>query len=78
MNEKQKEAVNALNRLRGDMTEEEYFMLMDFITSPQVTYVPITPAPQPLEPFYDWKVTCGTTTTLQSPSVSTSGRRNTA
>jgi len=64
MNEKQKEAINALNRLRGDMSEEEYFLLMDFITAPQATYVPtVVPVPQPLEPYYDWKTTCDTTTT---------------
>ena len=68
MNEKQKEAINALNRLRGDMSEEEYFLLMDFVTASQQIYVPMpAPAPQPLQPYYgdwrDWQVTCKTTTT---------------
>ena len=68
MNEKQKAAVNVLNRLKDGMTEDEYFLLMDFITAPQATYVPtVVPAPQPLQPYYgdwrDWQVTCKTTTT---------------
>lgn len=52
MSERQKEAISLLNRLKDGMTEEEYFLLMDFVMAPQQIYVPMpTPVPQPLEPF---------------------------
>lgn len=54
MTDKQKQAVELLNRLHGHgpkagelLTDEEYYFLLDFIIGeqpqPQITYVPYTP-----------------------------------
>lgn len=68
MTDKQKEAVELLNSIRGKkdsdgeqvMNAEEYLTLLEFIIGeqPQITYVPYTPdiTPhwpyQPLQPYY--------------------------
>lgn len=43
MTEKQKQAISLLNRLKDNMSEEEYFLLLDFIVSNNPVYVPSYP-----------------------------------
>ena len=60
MTDKQKQAVKLLNKLwnanGGIMTlsEDEYFLLMDFVVNgPQLEYIPFTQTPpQPIDPIY--------------------------
>ena len=64
MTDKQKQAVELLNRLHGQgpkadelITDEEYYFLLDFIIGEQpqqqITYVPYTPDITPLlHPYY--------------------------
>ena len=72
MTDQQKEAIKILNRVKGSMTNEEYFMLLEFIVEKQteIHYVPqptipgITPD---IRPYYGdngdmtppYHVTCG-------------------
>lgn len=67
MTDKQIQAVKLLNKLRNEngdviiLSEDEYFLLMDFVVNePQLTYIPFTPTPQPIDPIYGnfGKVTC--------------------
>ena len=65
MTEKQKQAISLLNKLKDKITEEEYFMLLDFIVeNNNVTYVPTYPT----YPYITWDtkpipVTCNKSTT---------------
>ena len=69
MTDKQKQAVKLLNKLwnaNGEimtLSEDEYFLLMDFVVNaPQIEYIPFTQTPpQPLDPIYGkfGEVTCG-------------------
>lgn len=76
MTEKQRQAIQVLNRIRNlyriraneALTEEEYFLLLDFIVSNNPVYVPSYPT----YPYITWDskpipVTCGT------DNISTSG-----
>lgn len=68
MTEKQKEAVKLLNNLRycgQSLTDDEYFLLMDFVLAEkkqQVTYIPYVQPSTPLQPYYTgtdpYRVTC--------------------
>ena len=59
INEQQKQAIAVLNRLHGQgpnadflLTDEEYFMLMEYVLQekPQIQFVPYEP--QPITPLY--------------------------
>lgn len=71
MTEKQKQAISLLNKLKENITEEEYFLLLDFIVEHNgITYIPTYPT-YPTYPYITWTtepipVTCykSTTTTL--------------
>ena len=69
MTEKQKQAISLINRLKENMSEEEYFLLLEFVIGNSVpTYVPYYPT----YPYitYDSKpipVTC------TADNISTSG-----
>lgn len=78
MTEKQKQAIQVLNRIRDlcgiraneALTEEEYFLLLDFIVGNNPIYVPSYPTyPNPYITWYSKPipVTCNT------DNVSTSG-----
>ena len=61
MTEKQKQAISLLNRLKDNMSEEEYFLLLDFIVISNPVYVPSYPT----YPYITWDskpipLTCGT------------------
>lgn len=78
MTEEQKRAINALNRMREsmttkDLTEEEYFLLMDFIVKEPTTKIEYVPQPTipwttpDIRPYYGstgdplqppYKITC--------------------
>ena len=71
MTDKQKQAVELLNYIRGKkdsegecvMSAEEYLTLLDFIVGEQhqVTYIPYTPdltPQQPLTPYYQQTIPC--------------------
>lgn len=69
MTDKQKQAIKVLNRLkdiliRGTIviTEDEYFMLMEFVMNykPDIQYIPYTPNPLDHLPIYgqELKTTC--------------------
>lgn len=70
MTDKQMQAVKLLNRLKEALTEEEYFMLLEYVVAPppQEQYVPIYPTnpttPQfpiwPSSPWCAWQTTCET------------------
>ena len=67
MNEKQKQAIKVLNRLMYEhykmMTEEEYYLLLEFVFSKPIQYIPYIQ--------HDW-----TTTTKPpfNPSCTTDGK----
>ena len=63
MTEKQKQAISLLNKLKDNMSEEEYFLLLDFVVGNNPVYVPhyITWDNKPIP------LTCGT------DNISTSG-----
>ena len=70
MTDEQKQAMKVLNRVREKMTDDEYFMLMDFIVREPVTKIEYVPqptipwtTPQPLQPYYGG----GTGDPLQPP-----------
>ncbi len=57
MTEKQKQAIMVLMDLytSDHITEEKYFLLLEFIfanNEPQITYIPFTPDPKTLDPVY--------------------------
>lgn len=57
MTDQQKDAIKILNRFKDSMTNEEYFMLMEFIVEnkTETQYVPVLPAPwtsPDIRPFY--------------------------
>lgn len=69
MNEKQKQAIKVLNRLkdiliRGTIviTEDEYFMLMEFVMNykPDIQYSPYYPQKMPIT-YEELKTTCNET-----------------
>ena len=45
MTDEQKRAMTVLNRVREKMTEDEYFMLMEFIVKEPVTKIEYVPQP---------------------------------
>lgn len=65
MTEKQKQAISLLNKLKDDMSEEEYFLLLDFVVGrDNPVYVPSYPT----YPYITWDtkpipVTCHESTT---------------
>ena len=70
MTDEQKQAMKVLNRVREKMTDDEYFMLMEFIVREPVTKIEYVPqptipwtTPQPLQPYYGG----GTGDPLQPP-----------
>ena len=70
MTDEQKQAMKVLNRVCEKMTDDEYFMLMDFIVREPVTKIEYVPqptipwtTPQPLQPYYGG----GTGDPLQPP-----------
>lgn len=69
MTPEQKIAINALNRLKDTLTDEEYFTLLEFVFAPptQTQYVPIYPTypTTPIEPWYKVQPYC---TTLENSS----------
>ena len=77
MDNKQKEAIQILNKLQAlyAISDEEYFMLLDFVISNKRDwYIPYTPIiPQPSEPWKEtpWTVTykygTHTVTTVDKP-----------
>lgn len=66
MTDKQKQAINVLNRVREKLTDDEYFMMMEFIIDEkQVTYIPQPTIPwttPDIRPYYG-----GTGDPLQPP-----------
>lgn len=57
MTQEQKQAITALNKVRENLTEEEYFLLMSYIIEKEVVEKPFY-VPQPLtdpliRPYYD-------------------------
>ena len=56
MTEKQKQAISVLNRLqrKENVTEEEYFTLLEFVMAPptQTKYVPIYPTDVNTQPDF--------------------------
>ena len=54
MTEKQKQAISLLNRLKDNISEEEYFLLLDFIVGKDnPVYVPYYPN-YPTYPYITW------------------------
>ena len=69
MTEKQKEAIQIINRIRdwhninhkSFISEDEYMTVLEAIMDNDCTYYPYIPTtPQPLDPYYQdrWNVTC--------------------
>ena len=72
LTEKQKQAIRVLMDLfvADHINEEKYFLLMEFIVGsaePQISYIPFTIDPQPLDPVYGkfGEVTCNQKTEEQ-------------
>ena len=69
MTDEQKKAINVLNRVREKMTDDEYFMLMEFIVKEPVTKIEYVPQPTipwttpDIRPYYQ----SGTGDPLQPP-----------
>ena len=69
MTDEQKRAMTVLNRVREKMTEDEYFMLMEFIVKEPVTKIEYVPQPTipwtnpDIRPYYQG----GTGDPLQPP-----------
>ena len=68
MTHEQKQAINVLNRVREKLTEDEYFMMMDFIVKESVTKIEYVPQPSipwttpDIRPYYG-----GTGETIPQP-----------
>ena len=78
MTDEQKQAIKVLNRVREKLTDDEYFMMMEFIVREPVTKIEYVPqpsipwtTPQPLQPYYGgtgdplqppYRITCELTT----------------
>lgn len=77
MTDEQKQAINVLNRVREKLTDDEYFMMMEFIVREPVTKIEYVPQPSipwttpDIRPYYGgtgdplqppYRITCELTT----------------